>query len=422
MNDLSNLKMRRILVVCPTSIDKRELKKFSSDYDFIFHGNDVSWNIDKFDALQYIDEVLNRFKHERIHGVISTEDYPHSIIGNIVAKGLNLPHVEPDKLILCQHKYYCRKIQKELVPEAVPMFALINQKELKKIGMDFPFFIKPVKSFFSMHSNKVNNEKELKDSIKEAEKHLAVFVKPFNQILKNYTNLEIDGSYMLAEELLVGRQVTLECFIYKNKFELIGIVDSIMYPGTNSFQRFEYPSSLPEKVQQRMYRITEKLMTGIGFDNGIFNIEMFYNPKTDDINIVEVNPRLCQQFADLMEKVNGTNTYGIQIALSLGDKPKTKNNSGDYKVAASFVLREFKDGKATKVPIESQIERLTKKFPDARLDLFIQEKGTVLSEYLGKGESYVYARINLGGKDKENLFKKFEEAKKYLTYEFSEIN
>ena len=62
--------------------------------------------------------------------------------------------------------------------------------------------------------------------------------------------------------------------------------DSIMYPGTIAFERFEYPSSLPEPVQQRMGGIARRLMRGIGYQDGMFNIEFMYDPETEAIRII----------------------------------------------------------------------------------------------------------------------------------------
>jgi len=83
--------------------------------------------------------------------------------------------------------------------------------------------------------------------------------------------------------------------------------------GTISFQRFEYPSSLDERIQWRMSDIAIRFMRSIDFDDGLFNVEMMYDEDKDTIHIVEVNPRMCPQFADLMEKVNGINTYEIAL-------------------------------------------------------------------------------------------------------------
>jgi biotin carboxylase len=196
-----------------------------------------------------------------------------------------------------------------------------------------------------------------------------------------------------------------------------------MYPGTISFERFEYPSSLPESVQQRMARVAERVMRRIGYDNGMFNIEMFYNSKKDLIQIVEINPRLVGQFADLMEKVNGTNTYEIMLALAAGEKPIVKKRKGRFKVAASFVLRSFEDKKVTGMPGPEQVEEVKRLFPETLLHTFYEE-GERMSDYehMDDVESYSYAMINMGAADRGSLMAAFDEAKKRLAFSFADLD
>ncbi len=85
-------------------------------------------------------------------------------------------------------------------------------------------------------------------------------------------------------------------------------------------------------------------MLGIGFNNGLFNIEFFYNPKTDDIKIIEINPRMASQLAYLYEAVDGVNPYRMALDLALGDAPRVERAATAYRHAASFALRKF-DGK-----------------------------------------------------------------------------
>ncbi|CAN5439917.1 hypothetical protein BH20ACI3_BH20ACI3_19300 [soil metagenome] len=65
--------------------------------------------------------------------------------------------------------------------------------------------------------------------------------------------------FLLVEELLEGLQATLEGYVYQGEIHLMGIVDSVMFPNTIAFKRFEYPSSLPESVQSRMFSLARKL-------------------------------------------------------------------------------------------------------------------------------------------------------------------
>ena len=41
-----------------------------------------------------------------------------------------------------------------------------------------------------------------------------------------------------------GDEVTLEGFVHRGQVTVIGVTDSVKYEGTNSFERFEYPTEV----------------------------------------------------------------------------------------------------------------------------------------------------------------------------------
>ena len=130
-----------------------------------------------------------------------------------------------------------------------------------------------------------------------------------------------------------------------------------MFPGTLAFSRFDYPSHLPDSVQARMGEIATTTMRGLGFDNGIFNIEMMYDVEDDRISIIEINPRMASQFADLYEKVDGTNSFAVLLDIAQGETPRFTRRQGRYAFAASCVLRSFEDYLVAAVPSAADIEQ-----------------------------------------------------------------
>ncbi len=187
-----------------------------------------------------------------------------------MAKGLNLPGADPEKLLLCSHKYYSRLAQRAFVPEATVNFALIDPTNPQPpAGLKFPLFVKPVKSYFSIFARRVDSADELVKFVSSSETRdfLKKFTAPFNEYLKRYSQFDLNACYMLAEEFICGNQVTIEGFVSHGDVEILGITDSIMYPGTISFARFDYPSSLPDAVQNRMIEVVRRVIHGIGLKN-----------------------------------------------------------------------------------------------------------------------------------------------------------
>ncbi len=426
--------MKNVLVVCPAPRDVRELslEHVKLGYNLIFHKYDnslleriicegIGWMTETFDPADVIDEMLEKCERENIDGIVTSEDYPGSIFASIIAQQAGLLAPRPEHVLLFQHKYYSRLAQLQYVPDVTPNFFLCDPHCFNPLLFDlfFPVFVKPAKSFFSVFANNANTMNELKYLMKTSILP-PEFLHQFNWFMRNYTPYDLDANYLLIEDSLQGMQVTLEGFVYKGAVEPISVVDSIMFPNKISFKRFEYPSSLSESVQERMADIACMLMQGVGFDNGFFSIEFMYNPDTQDIHIIEVNPRTVSQFADLIEKVDGINTYSLVLALATGQKPKLLKRKGEHSMAACFVLRTFEDKKVVKAPSQEQLEQVYQLFPDARIQIYVQA-GQKLSDAFQDGKSFRYGLVHLGGRDQQDLFEKFEQCKQVLEFQFISV-
>jgi biotin carboxylase len=422
---------KKIFVACPTPRDIKELPRIVdyNDYQFIYQDY-VTENLERLiyedgseegrvdDIPAMIDALIAEYSDGSLAGIISSDDYPGINIASAVAQRLGLASPSPEVILQCQHKYYSRCLQKKFVPEAVPQFALLDMHAPAHTQkpVDYPFFLKPVKSVFSCFAQSIASPADLEQAFKNKLPNTDFFI-PFNQLLKRYTNLEHDAHHMISEELLGGHQVTVEGYVFKGEVGFFGVVDSVMFPGTICFQRFEYPSQLTDAVQDRMKDIARRCMKGIGLDNGLFNIEMFYNPAVDTIHIIEINPRMAGQFADLYEKVDGSNSYEALVSIAVGKKPVLKKKEGEFKVAASFVLREFENKWVEKVPDAQQIKKAHEQFPELRVEIFAEE-GKPLSSTLQDGKSYRYGLIHLGADSWSVLEEKFQKCKQILEVTF----
>ena len=167
-----------------------------------------------------------------------------------------------------------------------------------------------------------------------------------------------------------------------------------------------------------MRELATRVVLRLGLDATVFNVEMFFNAAADSIHIVEVNPRMAYQFADLYEKVDGINTYDVQLALVTGDTPVVRRAHGPHRVATSFVFRRFEDAVLTRQPSADDLSRLRAQFPDVRVRLY-GATGRRLSQIEQGVESYRYAIVNLGGASWDDLDARFEMAKKFLPFEFA---
>src|SRR5262249_3460353 len=205
----------------------------------------------------------------------------------------------------------------------------------------------------------VGSAAELDSVVARARTELPPFVAAFERMLMPEAAPpglgNVDGHWLIAEELLGGRQCCLEGFVYKGEVTVLGIVDAYRLPNRVSFTRFQYPSRLPAAVQLAMIEIARRVVPAIGLDNTLFNIELFWDEARGHPSIIEVNSRISAQFADLFQKVDGHSTHEVLVDLALGRRPAWRPGQGRWRVAASFVLRTDRDRLVTTVPSPGQV-------------------------------------------------------------------
>jgi hypothetical protein len=423
--------MKKVVVFGACARDIRELSRLniSSDTKIVFDPLTAQYTcaLEKLftqasavQALQYeFNDVLGKLidSYSSFDGFISSDDFPGITLTSLVAKTCAKNGPSPDVINRLQHKYYARLLQQKIVPQATPACTLVDIKTgiLHNQEWKFPCFAKPIKSYFSLNAQKINAHERLLDYL--ASLNLpSVFYQLFDTLFCEKAYCKSKDNILL-EEYLEGVQCTLEGFFYQGTYHFIGIVDSVMYPGTISFEHFVYPSILPPSVQARMSAIAHQCMAGVGFDNGLFNIEFMYNPTHDTIHIIEINPRMAAQFASLYEMVDGFNTYTIALNIALGLTSSLYRKNGKYLQAASCVLRLQEDCEVVQIPSEAEIRALESVFADIRIEVYAS-KGKRLSAYLQDGSTYRYAVINVGGENSGDIAQKLATCKSKLTFEF----
>ena len=365
-----------------------------------------------------LSRLLRRARREHVDAVISTDDYPGAALASIVAAELGLPGTAPRANLVCQHKLYARRAQQIAVPEATPWFAPIEDGQTVIATPSFPVFVKPVKSCFSVGSYPVENARGVSTSLRLARLPTRFFA-PFAALFEKYTGLPFGSARVLAETLLTGTQATFEGYMRDGRLTSIGVVDSLMYPGTIAFERFAYPSRLPAPIQQRVVDIAARALQAVGFSHGLFNLEFMYDERTDRVAIIEINPRLASQFADLYEKVDGTNTYEVLVALACGNQVSVKHRAGGHAAAVSRVFRLFGDARVRRVPSATEVAAVEREYADARIEV-LADPGRRLSEQMQDGRSYRYAIVSAGGVDHEHAGRRALECRHRLDFQFDD--
>jgi biotin carboxylase len=204
--------------------------------------------------------------------------------------------------------------------------------------------------------------------------------------------------------------------------EPIGIIDSIRYENGISFFRYEYPSTLPDVVQEQMIAISKKVIPYIGFDNSAFNIEYYWNREQDRVWLLEINTRVSESHSDIFEKVDGQSNQQITVQVACGEEPDFPHRQGEFTCAAKFFWRIFSgDAEVTRVPSGQEIEHVQERIPGAVVRPQVAA-GMKLSDLLEQ-DSYSHAICHLfiGGKDQKELLDKYLMCQEMLPFEFQPV-
>jgi hypothetical protein len=237
-----------------------------------------------------------------------------------------------------QHKPSARALQERAVPQATPRWFVPGRGE-PPFGP--PWFVKPAVGRLSMGAHRVDDAAALPGG--GVDDYAAGW-----ESLARLGGVELDGQCWIAEEVLTGAPLTVEGYVHAGRVTIVGVTDSVMYEGTLSFERFEYPSRLPAPRVAEVSEIAARLPGAFGFDNGFFNAELVV-PDSGPAMLIELNGRIASQFAPLVRAVHGRSSYDALLALACGDDPRWEPAAPDG-VAVSYVVRRFEDAWVEEAP------------------------------------------------------------------------
>jgi hypothetical protein len=387
------------------------------------------------DELQYGDidmpALLDAARREldafdgSVDAIIGYWDFPVSTLVPILCAERGLPAAPLEAVVKCEHKYWSRLEQSKVI-DAVPRFAEIDfDAERPPEDMRYPMWLKPVKSFSSELAFRVTDDEGFRDALAEIRDGAGRLGEPFEFVLDRVEVPEEvargGASACLAEEEGTGRQVTVEGYVYRGEPRVYGIVDSECYPDTSSFLRYVYPSSLPERVRKRLADLSVKVIRQIGLDSVTFNIEYFWDPGTDEVTLLEVNPRHSQSHAKLFEYVDGVPNHEPEIRLALGREPELRSGGGEHAVAAKWFLRRFSDGIVRAAPDAADVAAMERDIPGTTARPVVAP-GDRLSDLPGQDSySYELVQVFTGADDEEDLRRTYELCLSRLHFEFDDV-
>lgn len=363
----------------------------------------------------------------RVDGIIGYWDFPVSSMVPILRAELGLPGASLESIMKCEHKYWSRLEQQKVI-DAVPRFAVIDPVAAPAdipAGLAYPVWVKPVKSYASELAFRARDAEEFRRAVTTIRERIGRVGGPFERVLSRLALppeiAAVGGTGCLVEEAIDGLQATVEGYVHAGEVRVIGVVDSHQYPGSSSFLRYQYPSRLPDPVQERMADLSVRVIRQIGLSETGFNIEFFWQPLQDQVTLLEVNPRPSQSHARLFTDVDGLANLGCLVRLAVGRDPEMPFRQGRYPVAAKWFLRRFTDGVVLGTPTPGEIARLEREVPGTTVS--VQAAAGVRLSRLRRQDSYssTLAHVYVGARDEEELTQKYERCVARLRFDIAEL-
>jgi biotin carboxylase len=373
-----------------------------------------------FDLDALLDEargVLRRFPGQ-IDAIVGYWDFPTVLMMPILRREFGLRGPSLESVLRCEHKYWARLRQSEVVPDEVPRFELVDPfdpQAAERIGLSFPFWLKPVKAHSSLLGFRVSTRADLDHALAETRAGLHRFADPMAVILRHAdlpeTIARVGAACCIAEEIISeGRQCTLEGYVFEGETEVYGIVDSIRGPNRSSLERYEYPSALPERVQARMIRSARRVVADAGLDDSPFNMEFFHHAGRDAISLLEVNARISKSHSPLFEKVEGVPHKEVMLDVALGRRPDYPARRGAFRYAAKFMPRLYgrHDGwRVRDVPDARRLAEIAAAFPGSEIRLHVSEGARLGDMRQRDSYSYELAEVFMGANSRDGLRRDF---------------
>ncbi len=153
-------------------------------------------------------------------------------------------------------------------------------------------------------------------------------VKSYDEYL-HYKEKIVDnhpGEPLIIEEYLDGPQFLVETIVYKNKVNIIAIIEQEITHINNLFivTGYDLLTRPDKKFKKKLTKAIEQILKSHGFENGPCHLELRYN--NENWKLIEINPRISGSGMNAMIEIGfGINLVKETWRMKLGAKPNLTN-------------------------------------------------------------------------------------------------
>ncbi|MBD3250599.1 MAG: ATP-grasp domain-containing protein [Candidatus Pacebacteria bacterium] len=146
---------------------------------------------------------------------------------------------------------------------------------------------------------------------------------------------------VLVEEILTGREVSVDTFISNGNFIHTPICEYVLADSLNVDDSYlpirTMPAQFNTNVQQRVYDIVEQALASLSANFCVCHTELFVDEEKDKISVVETTPRGGGNRAEMTQIVTGFN-YNLAVFKAATGQLETRDLSA---AAAAVSVVEY---------------------------------------------------------------------------------
>lgn len=422
-----------IYVIGLDDLNLEELKTVHNAGDYEFHGL-IPYEDIVHPPVYRMEKMFTEARDTLKKGpppdaIIGHWDFPTTSILPVLRREHGLPTPSLESVLLTENKYWSRVAHQQAVPECTPGFDHVDPFDAEaweRLSLEPPFWLKPNVAFSSFLGFRIEGREQFEEALEVIREHIHVFAEPFEYIMDLVQDRSAlpevgSGGTCVAEQLIGGRLCTLEGYVFDGEVTVYGVLDSLRGSNNVSFLSYQYPSQLPEGIQNRMKAHAERILKHIRMDQTPFNMEFFWDPDHDHIWLLEINPRISKSHCPIFQMATGASHHEVAIDVAMGRKPDYPRNEGRFPMAAKFMPRVYGDALVTRVPSGDEVAAIKRHYPELIFTPYITEGMHLSDLHAQDSYSYEIADLFIGGETEEELHRKFRRIMADLDFQFSEV-
>ncbi|WP_258934566.1 hypothetical protein [Nesterenkonia pannonica] len=159
----------------------------------------------------------------------------------------------------------------------------------------------------------------------------------------------------------------------------------------------------------------------MGLHHSTFNIEYFWDADAQKLRLLEINSRHSQSHAQLFQLVDGRPNHACMVDLALGRRPQMPAQNGEFKVAATWFLRHFKDGWIRRAPTSEEVRAIEEKYPGTTIQVDKGEGRRLSGDVAEDSYSFALAEIFTAGQSEDDMIETYNKVVDELNFEIEDL-